>query len=642
MVVITLPDGSVREYPQSVTGRQVAESIGTRLAKDAIAIRIAGELKDLDATVTADAAVEIITRTQQEALEILRHDAAHILAEAVKELYPETLLTIGPAIENGFYYDFCRKVSFTPEDLVTIEARMREIVKRDEKFTRQEMGRDQAINFFKEQGESFKAEILEALPEGEVISIYGQGAFSDPCRGPHAPSTAHLGQAFKLMKLAGAYWRGDSKNPMLQRIYGTAWADEKQLQTYLTRLEEAEQRNHRKLGREMGLFHLQEEAAGSIFWHPRGWQLYLSIENYIRQRLRKHGYAEVRTPVMLDRSLWEKSGHWEKFREHMFTIENDPDRIHALKPMSCPCHVEIFRQGTKSYRDLPLRMAEFGACHRNESSGSLNGLMRVRAMTQDDGHIFCTPEQVLDETKAFCELLISVYRDFGFEDVTVRFSDRPDVRVGSDEMWDRAEESLMKAAKASGLNFTLNPGEGAFYGPKLEFVLRDALGREWQCGTLQLDFVLPGRLGAHYIGEDGGRHTPVMLHRAILGTFERFIGILIENYAGRFPLWLAPIQATIATITCEGDEYAQEIATAMRNAGLRVEVDVRNEKISYKVRELSLQKIPLICVVGKREVENRTVALRRLGSQEQEILALEAAIAKLKNEALPPSDVKLL
>jgi threonyl-tRNA synthetase len=642
VVAITLPDRSIKDYPQPVTGRQVAESIGTRLAKDAIAIRISGELKDLDTLITVDLTLEIITRTHQDALEILRHDAAHVLAEAVKELYPETLLTIGPAIENGFYYDFYREKSFTPDDLILIEERMREIVKRDEKISRKEWSRNQAITFFKDQGEPFKAEILEALPESEVISVYTQGSFTDPCLGPHAPSTGHLGQGFKLMKLAGAYWRGDSKNPMLQRIYGTAWADEKQLQVYLTQLEEAEKRNHKKLGREMDLFHFQEEAVGSVFWHPRGWQLYRSIETYIRERLQKQGYVEVRTPQMVDRSLWEKSGHWEKFGENMFTVENDPDRIHALKPMNCPCHVEIFRQGTKSYRDLPLRMAEFGTCHRNESSGSLSGLMRVRAFTQDDAHIFCTPEQILDETKAFCELLVSVYRDFGFEDINVRFSDRPEVRAGADEVWDRAEESLMKATKAAGLNFTMNPGEGAFYGPKLEFVLRDALGREWQCGTLQLDFVLPERLDAHYIGEDGQRHTPVMIHRAILGTFERFIGVLIENYAGRFPLWLAPLQVTVATITSDANVYAQEIADAMNEAGLRVEVDIRNEKINYKVRELSLKKIPVICVIGKREVEERTVALRRLGSQDQEVLALTAAIAKLKEEAMVPSSARLL
>jgi threonyl-tRNA synthetase len=642
VVAITLPDRSIKDYPQPITGRQVAESIGTRLAKDAIAIRISGELKDLDTLITVDSTLEIITRTHQDALEILRHDAAHVLAEAVKELYPETLLTIGPAIENGFYYDFYREKSFTPDDLILIEERMREIVKRDEKISRKEWSRNQAITFFKGQGEPFKAEILEALPESEVISVYTQGSFTDPCLGPHAPSTGHLGQGFKLMKLAGAYWRGDSKNPMLQRIYGTAWADEKQLQVYLTQLEEAEKRNHKKLGREMDLFHFQEEAVGSVFWHPRGWQLYRSIETYIRERLQKQGYVEVRTPQMVDRSLWEKSGHWEKFGENMFTVENDPDRIHALKPMNCPCHVEIFRQGTKSYRDLPLRMAEFGTCHRNESSGSLSGLMRVRAFTQDDAHIFCTPEQILDETKAFCELLVSVYRDFGFEDINVRFSDRPEVRAGADEVWDRAEESLMKATKAAGLNFTMNPGEGAFYGPKLEFVLRDALGREWQCGTLQLDFVLPERLDAHYIGEDGQRHTPVMIHRAILGTFERFIGVLIENYAGRFPLWLAPLQVTVATITSDANVYAQEIADAMNEAGLRVEVDIRNEKINYKVRELSLKKIPVICVIGKREVEERTVALRRLGSQDQEVLALTAAIAKLKEEVMVPSSARLL
>jgi threonyl-tRNA synthetase len=636
MIAITLPDGSVRRYQGPVTAAAIAADIGPELAKAALAARVDGKLKDLSATIDGDVKVEIMTARDPEALELLRHDAAHVMAEAVKEIYPETQVTIGPAIENGFYYDFSRPTPFTPEDLEAIEARMREIVDRDETITREVWDRDEAIEFFKGEGEHYKAEIIAELPTDEEITLYRQGVFVDLCRGPHLPSTGRLGKAFKLMKLAGAYWRGDSRNEMLQRIYGTAWADEADLKAYLERLDEAERRDHRRLGREMGLFHLQEEAAGSIFWHPKGWTLYRTIMSYVRNRLARAGYVEVNTPQLVERSLWEASGHWEKFRDHMFTAESE-DRVLAIKPMNCPCHVQIFRQGVKSYRDLPLRMAEFGCCHRNEPSGALHGLMRVRAFIQDDAHIFCTEDQITSETQAFCDLLLSIYKDFGFEDIAVRFSDRPPVRAGSDEVWDRAEAALGQAVAAVGLDYTLDPGEGAFYGPKLDFVLRDAIGREWQCGTLQVDFVLPGRLDATYVGEDGERHHPVMLHRAILGSLERFIGVLIEHFAGRFPLWLAPLQAVVATITRDADAYAGEVIAALGAAGLRAELDLRNEKIGYKVREHSVAKVPVILVIGKREADERTVTLRRLGGKEQEVLALEEAVNRLKREAAVPS-----
>jgi threonyl-tRNA synthetase len=636
MISLTLPDGSVRRYDAPVTGAKVAADIGPGLAKAALAIRVNGELRDLKRDIEQDARIEIVTAKDSEALELLRHDAAHVMAEAVKELFPEAQVTIGPAIENGFYYDFSRATPFTPEDLAAIEARMREIVDRDELVEREVWDRDEAIEFFKSEGEHYKAEIIAAIPAHEPITLYRQGKFIDLCRGPHLPSTGRLGQAFKLMKVAGAYWRGDSRNEMLQRIYGTAWASEKDLASYLERVAEAERRDHRRIGREMGLFHVQEEAAGSIFWHPKGWTLYRTVESYVRERLRRAGYVEVKTPQLVDRSLWEASGHWEKFREHMFTAESE-ERVLAIKPMSCPCHVQIFRQGLKSYRDLPLRMAEFGSCHRNEPSGALHGLMRVRAFTQDDAHIFCTEDQITGETKAFCDLLMSVYRDFSFEQVAVKFSDRPAIRAGSDEVWDRAEAALKKAVEAAGLSYVLNPGEGAFYGPKLEFVLKDAIGREWQCGTLQVDFVLPERLDASYVGEDGAKHRPVMLHRAILGSLERFIGVLIEHYAGRFPLWLAPLQIVVATITNDADPYALRVLDALDAAGLRAEADLRNEKINYKVREHSLAKVPVLLVVGKREAEEGTVAVRRLGVKEQEVLALEEAVNRLKREAEVPS-----
>src|SRR5215469_15511092 len=638
-IQVTLPDGSARRFGRGVTGAEIAQAIGPGLAKAAVAMKLDGAEKDLSTRIDHDAKIAIITRDAPEALEIIRHDAAHVMAEAVKELYPETQVTFGPATDTGFYYDFARATPFTPEDLVKIEQRMHEIVDRDEKVTREEWERDRAAEFFAEQGEKYKAEWIHEIPKDEAISLYRQGKFVDLCVGPHLPSTGKLGHAFKLMKVAGAYWRGDARNAQLQRVYGTAWANEKDLKQYLFQLEEAEKRDHRRLGKELDLFHQQEEAVGSVFWHPKGWTLYRTIESYIRARLEKSGYVEVKTPQLIDRSLWEASGHWEKFHEHMFTVQDEGEkRTLAVKPMNCPGHVQIFRQHLHSYRELPLRMAEFGSCHRNEPSGALHGIMRVRAFTQDDAHIFCTEDQITSESVAFCGLLQSVYRDFGFKDVSVKFSDRPTTRAGSDAVWDKAEAALKHAVEAAGLPYTLNPGEGAFYGPKLEFVLRDALGRDWQCGTLQVDFVLPERLDAHYIGEDGQRHRPVMLHRAILGSMERFIAILIEEYSGRFPLWLAPVQLVIATITSDADYYAEEVRAACAAAGLRAEIDRSNEKITYKVREHSLAKIPVMLVVGKREAETRGVALRRLGGKEQEILALDEAIARLTQESAIPSD----
>lgn len=629
---ITFPDGAQRSYDSPVSGLDIAHSISKNLAQEAVALEVEGRLFDLTRIWSTDITCRVLTRQQPEALEILRHDGAHLLAEAVKELYPETQVTIGPAIENGFYYDFYRETPFTPEDFPRIEARMKEIVDRNEPISREEWPRDQAIAFFKHLGEHFKAELIEAIPAGEVISVYRQGNFIDLCRGPHLPSTGRLGKAFKLMKIAGAYWRGDAKNPVLQRIYGTVWPTEKALAAYLFQLEEAEKRDHRKLGKEMGLFHFQEEALGSVFWHPRGWTLYRTLVDYMREKIHAAGYVEVQTPQLVDRQLWEASGHWEKFRESMIVSEVEGDRIYALKPMNCPCHVQIFRQGLKSYRDLPLRMAEFGSCIRYEPSGSLMGLMRLRSFAQDDAHIFCTEDQISEEATLFCRLLLDVYREIGFTDVSVRFSDRPQVRAGDDATWDKAEAALKKGAEAAGLSYTLNPGEGAFYGPKLEFVLKDALGRSWQCGTLQVDLVLPERLDAAYIAEDGKRYRPVMLHRAIFGSLERFIGVLIEHFAGRFPLWLAPVQVVVATITEETASYAAEVLQALKQAGLRAESDVRNEKITYKIRELSLEKIPVIFVVGKREAEEKTVAIRRLGGQSQEVLALFSAIDRLKEE----------
>ncbi len=637
MVAITLPDGSVREFDEPVTGLDVAAAIGPRLAKDALAIKVGPDLKDLSAEIDGDASVAIVTRGHDQATALLRHDCAHVMAEAVQELYPNTQVTFGPATETGFFYDFARAEPFTLDDLEKIEQRMHEIVDRDEGIAREIWERDAAIRFFEERGEKYKAEHIQTLPSDAEISIYRQGDWLDLCTGPHLPGTGKLGHAFKLLKVSGAYWRGDAKNEQLQRITGTCWETEKQLKAYLRMVEEAEKRDHRRLGREMDLFHQQEEAAGSVFWHPKGWTLYRTLRNYLRARLEAAGYVEVNTPQMVDRSLWEASGHWEKFREHMFTVEADHDRVLAIKPMNCPGHVQIFKQGITSYRDLPLRMAEFGACHRNEPSGALHGLMRVRAFVQDDAHIFCTKEQINSETVAYCELLLSVYRDLGFDEVVVKFSDRPETRAGTDETWDKAEAALTEAVEQTGIEYSLDPGQGAFYGPKLDFVLRDAIGRDWQCGTLQVDFVLPERLDASYIGEDGAKHRPVMLHRAILGSFERFLAILIEQYAGRFPLWLAPVQVTVATITSDADAYADEVRAAFAAAGLRVEADFRNEKINFKVRELSLAKVPVIAVVGRREAEERTVALRRLGGKEQEILALDEAVAKVTAEATPPA-----
>jgi threonyl-tRNA synthetase len=635
MFSVCLKDGSIRQFDAPVTPGEVAKAISPSLAKRCVAANVNGTPWDLMRTLPHGAMVELITQDTPEGLEIIRHDAAHVLAAAVKELHPETQITIGPSIENGFYYDFHREKPFTPEDLTLIEARMRQIVERGDAFVREEWSREDALAFFKEQGEVFKAELIESIPAGETISLYRMGGFIDLCRGPHMPTTQHVGQGFKLMKVAGAYWRGDHRNPMLQRIYGTAWASEEQLKQYLHQLEEAEKRDHRRLGAELDLFHIQEEAPGSVFWHSKGWTVYRTLEAFIRRRLEKADYVEVKTPQIVDRSLWEASGHWGMYGQLMFTVQSE-DKTLAVKPMNCPCHVQIFKQGIKSYRDLPLRMAEFGSCHRNEPSGALHGLMRVRAFVQDDAHIFCTPAQIITETKAFCDLLKGIYADLGFTDVRVKFSDRPETRAGSDAIWDQAEGALKEASTAAGLDYTLNPGEGAFYGPKLEFVLRDAIGREWQCGTLQVDFVLPERLDAEYVGEDGKRHRPVMLHRAILGSFERFMGVLIEHYAGKFPLWLAPTQVVVATVTGEADTYAQQLCDELKAAGLRAELDTRNEKISYKVREHSLQKVAYIAVVGKKEAEDKAVAVRTLGSPETRTEAFEAFKSRLVHEGRVP------
>ena len=635
-VDLTLPDGSVRTYPGPVTGGALAADIGPGLFKAAIAIVVNGEQWDLSRQIMQSSTVSIITNRDEAALEILRHDAAHILAEAVKELYPDVQVTIGPAIDNGFYYDFARDIPFTTDDLITIEARMIKIIERDEDIIRSEMGRDEAVKFFRDMGEEYKAELIGAIPEGQDITLYKQGDFIDLCRGPHLPSTGKLGKdCFKLMKVAGAYWRGDSNNEMLQRIYGTAWRTKKELKAYLTRLEEAEKRDHRKLGKQMKLFHFQEEAAGMPFWHPAGWTIYQQIEAYMRRKQKQYDYQEIKTPQLVDRKLWEKSGHWEKFREHMYTTKAD-ERDLAFKPMNCPCHVQVFNQGIISYRDLPLRLAEFGSCHRYEPSGALHGLMRVRSFVQDDAHIFCSKDQITSETETFCKMLLEIYEDFGFSDVKVKFSDRPEVRAGEDITWDEAENCLLEAVNSTGLEYTLNPGEGAFYGPKLEFVLTDAIGRDWQCGTLQVDFVLPERLDAHYIGSDNDKHRPVMLHRAILGSFERFIGILIEEHAGRFPMWLAPTQVVVTGITSDQDDHVRKVYEQLKAAGLRAEIDLRSEKINYKIREHSHAKTPAIYVIGGREAEENTVTVRRLGSKQQQTLDLSTAIHELKLESLAP------
>jgi len=650
-VNLRLPDGSVRTFDGPVTGTTLAADIGPGLLKAALAIKVNGEMWDLTREIEEDADVSIVTkRDTDDALDILRHDCAHVMAEAVQELFPGTQVTIGPNIQDGFFYDFARDKPFTEDDLAVIEKRMHEIVARDEDITREVWDRDEAIAYFKKIGEHYKAEIISDLPEGEPITVYRQGEWLDLCRGPHLPSTGKLGDAFKLMKVAGAYWRGDSKNAMLTRIYGTCWTDKKELKAYLHRLEEAEKRDHRKLGREMDLFHLQEEAQGSVFWHPQGYTIWLQMEKYIRSRLQGAGYQEIKTPQLLDSKFWEQSGHWSKFRENMFVVPDEipsteedapivssDAKLMALKPMNCPAHVQVFKQGIKSYRDLPIRFAEFGCCHRNEAHGALHGLMRVRQMTQDDAHIFCREDQITSESVAFCDLLASVYRDLGFPEFKVLLATRPETRAGTDETWDKAEGALEAALKAAGLEYDYAPGEGAFYGPKLEFHLSDAIGRTWQCGTLQLDFVLPERLDASFVGEDGNKHRPVMLHRAILGTLERFIGIMIEHYAGRMPLWLAPTQAVVTPITSDADDYAKEVFDALEAAGLRAKLDLRNEKINYKVREHSHAKVPAILVVGGREAEQKTVSVRRLGSNDQTVAPLVEVVKGLTAEAEMPS-----
>lgn len=635
-IQITFPDGAKKSFDAPVTGLDIARGISPSLAKKAVVVRVNGELYDLARLIEHDAKFEIVTRDKPEALEVIRHDAAHVLAQAVQELFPGTQITFGPATDTGFYYDFARAEPFTESDLEKIEQCMKEIVKRDLPIKREVWPHDVAVRYFEQAGEKFKAEwIREGIKPDQALTIYRQGdAWLDMCLGPHLPSTGRLGTAFKLTKVSGAYWRGDANNAQLQRIYGLAFATDEELAAHLRMLEEAEKRDHRRLGQQLGLFHQQEEAVGSVFWHPKGHTLWRTIEAYLRQRLEQAGYVEVKTPLLYDRVLWEKSGHWDKFRELMFVAESEK-RLLAVKPMNCPGHVQIFRQGIKSYRDLPLRIAEFGSCHRNEPSGALHGLMRVRAFTQDDAHIFCTEDQVTGETIAFCKLLRAVYKDFGFEEVRIKYSDRPKVRAGTDETWDKSEAALKAAIEATSLPYTLNPGEGAFYGPKLEFVLRDAIGRDWQCGTLQVDFVLPERLDAEYVAEDGARKRPVMLHRAIFGSFERFLGIVLENYAGALPFWLSPVQAMVAPIVSDADAYANEVCAALKNAGLRAEADLRNEKINYKIREHSHQKIPVIAVVGRKEAEQRTVTLRRLGSERQETLALADAVARLEGENRP-------
>ncbi|MBN8543177.1 MAG: threonine--tRNA ligase [Alphaproteobacteria bacterium] len=639
-ITLTLPDGTARTYPAGTTGEEVAASIGAGLAKAAVAMKVDGVQRDLYLPITHDAAFQILTAKDAEGIDVIRHTiTAQTLALAVKELYPSAKLAIGPTIEHGFYYDVELETPLVPDDLPKIEARMREILKRGHAVKREMWEKQKAIALFTSRGESYKAEIIQGAPDGEV-SLYRQGegdnAFIDLCFGPHVPHFNKITAAFALTKISGAYWRGDSKNKMLQRIYGIAFANDKELKAHLTMLEEAEKRDHRKLGKELDLFHIQEEAVGQVFWHDKGWTIYRELENYIRRKLQRNGYIEVKTPILVERTLWEMSGHWEKFKENMFISESE-DKHLAIKPMNCPCHVQIFNVGLKSYRDLPIRMAEFGNCHRNEPSGALHGLMRVRGFVQDDAHIFCTEDQITQETIRFCDLLKEVYRDLGFTEVRVKFSDRPEKRAGTDATWDKAEGALKDAVTAAGLEYTLNPGEGAFYGPKLEFVLRDAIGRDWQCGTLQVDFVLPERLNAHYIGEDGNKHRPVMLHRAILGSFERFIGILIEQYAGKFPLWMTPTHAVVCPITNEFDAYANEVTSALRAAGIRAESDLSNNKITYKVREHSLQKVPFIIAVGGRDRDAGTVAIRRLGSESQETLALSAAIATLSTEIQPPA-----
>lgn len=646
---IILPDGSVRQMSESSSALDLANAISKSLAKKAIVARVNGELWDLTRPLPADAKVEILTPDAPEALDIIRHDCAHVMAEAVQELFPGTQVTIGPSIENGFYYDFAREQPFTPEDFEKIEARMRQIIAKDSPFTREVWERNAAIAYFEKAGEKFKAELIRDLPGTETITVYKQGQWLDLCRGPHLPSTGKIGNAFKIMKVAGAYWRGDAKNAQLQRLYATAWRNETELKNYLHMLEEAEKRDHRRLGKEMELFHLQDEAAGSVFWHDKGWTLYRMLEEYVRRLIRKNDYIEVKTPQLVHNSLFKASGHWDMYGDKMFRVqlegddvkpENKDAHLFGIKPMNCPCHVQIFKQGIKSYRDLPIRMAEFGSCHRNETSGSLHGIMRLRAFVQDDAHIFCREDQIMEESLKYCAMQMRCYEDLGFsrDQINVKLALRPDVRGGTDANWDRAEQGLREALKGAGLKYEELPGEGAFYGPKVEYHLTDAIGRVWQCGTLQLDFVLPERLDANYVGEDGAKHRPVMLHRAMLGSMERFIGILIEHYAGKFPLWLAPVQVVVATITNDVDVYAQEVAHACQKAGLRVELDTRPEKINYKIREHSLKKVPVMMVLGKKEAENKSVALRRLGGENQEIMGLSDALSRLTEEARSPLD----
>jgi len=636
MLTITLPNQDKKKYNQPVTSMQIAEEISKNLASNAFVSLVNGELWDLEREIEVDSTVSILTQKNKEILDVIRHDAAHIMAEAVLELFPETQATIGPSIENGFYYDFFREKKFSLTDLEIIEKRMHEIVDRDEKIFREVWTRKKALEHYSQNNENFKIELVNAIPEDQPITFYRQGDFLDLCRGPHTSSTKKLGHAFKLTKLAGSYWRGDSKNSVLQRIYGTAFLSDKDLKNYLLMIEEAEKRDHRKLGKELDLFHLQDEAIGSVFWHKKGWAIYLEVESYMRRKLNKSEYDEVKTPQVIDRSLWEKSGHWEKFKEHMFMAKGDEDKTLALKPMNCPGHVQIYKQGLKSYKDLPIRMAEFGSCHRNEPSGALHGIMRVRQFTQDDAHIFCMDNQITSECVIFCELLQAIYKDFGFADLKVKFSDRPEIRAGDDKTWDKAENALLVAIKAANISYSLNPGEGAFYGPKLEFVLTDAIGRDWQCGTLQVDFVLPNRLGAYYVDIDGQKKNPVMLHRAILGSLERWIGILIEQYSGRMPLWLAPIQVTICSITNNTNDYILKINKDLDKVGIRNEIDLRNEKIGYKIREHSNNAVPIIIVIGDKEQETKTVAVRYLGSKNQENLDLETFIENVKRKCLPP------
>ncbi|MBN8520415.1 MAG: threonine--tRNA ligase [Alphaproteobacteria bacterium] len=650
VIQITLPDGAVREFAPGITGMGIAENISKSLAKAVIAIKINGVLSDLSLPIDHSASISLIKREDDVALEMIRHDCAHVLAEAVQKLFPGTQVTIGPNIENGFFYDFARNEPFSTDDFLVIEQEMKKIVERGSAFTREVWDRQDAITYFKNKGENFKAELIQDLPDTEEIKIYRQGDWLDLCRGPHMPTTKHVGTAFKLMKVAGAYWRGDSNKAQLTRIYGTAWRTQAELDAYLTQIEEAEKRDHRKLGKELDLFHLQDEAQGSVFWHPKGYIIWQALESYMRRRLRHAGYEEVKTPQLMDARFWEASGHWGKYRENMFVVpdvvpnadeggkvfKEEPKHFMALKPMNCPAHVQIFNQGIKSYRDLPIRMAEFGCCHRNEAHGALHGLMRVRQFTQDDAHIFCREDQIASESLAFCELLRVIYHDLGFDQFKVKLATRPEKRVGTEESWDYAENALKEALEAAGLAYDIAPGDGAFYGPKLEFHILDAIGRSWTCGTLQLDPNLPERLGAQYTGEDGQKHRPLMLHRAILGSIERFIGILIENYAGKLPLWLSPVQCVVATITSEADAYAQQVVEQLRSAGIRAELDARNEKINYKVREHSLQKVPYLWVVGKREAEEHKVAIRTLGSEGQDIQGVAEALKTLTQAVQPP------